>query len=75
MGKGSEEGHKSDLLPIKLSEMLKELYLLMLFKGSKCVKVIYKNPYKKKISRILLLPTPGVKNMLLSRIWINSCCK
>lgn len=32
--KDSEEGHKSDLLPIKLSETLKELYLLMLFKGS-----------------------------------------
>lgn len=68
MGKGSEEGHKSDLLPIKLSEVLKELYLLMLFKGSKGVKVIYKNPYRKKISCSLLPHVPGVKNMLISRI-------
>lgn len=68
MGKGSEEGHKSDLLPIKLSEVLKELYLLMLFKGSKGVKVIYKNPYRKKISCSLLTHAPGVKNMLISRI-------
>lgn len=68
MGKGSEEGHKSDLLPIKLSEMLKELYLLMLFKGSKGVKVIYKNPYRKKISRSSLPHIPGVKNVLISRI-------
>lgn len=65
MGKGSEEGHKSDLLPIKLSEMLKALYLLMLFKG---VKVIYKNPYRKKISCSLLPHIPGVKNVLTSRI-------
>lgn len=68
MGKGSEEGHKNDLLPIKLSEMLKELYLLMLFKGSKGVKVIYKNPYRKKISCSLLPHTLEVKNMLISRI-------
>lgn len=37
MAKGSEEGHKSNLLSIKLSEMLKELYLLTLFKGPKDV--------------------------------------
>lgn len=48
MGKGSEEGHKSDLLPIKLSEMLKELYLLMLFKGSKGVKVITRTHIEKR---------------------------
>lgn len=48
MVKGSEEGCKSKLLSIKLVEMLKELYLLTVFKGPKGVDHYLQEPTLEK---------------------------